>query len=108
LQLFLAVLNLDLNRVIVSTSEKATVVSMMTKTVNIIMENAENIKMTSMKDICLSILAISAKRYDHTTGIRTRILHNIKEEHLAEPMAELLHILAAQFDHSDLIEIVLK
>ncbi len=91
-----------------SSSEKATVVSMITKTVNIIMENAENIKITAIKDVCLSILAMSVKRYDHSTGIRTRILHNIKEEHVAEPMAELLQILSAQFDHSDLIEIVLK
>ncbi|KAH7118909.1 armadillo-type protein [Dendryphion nanum] len=103
------VLKLKLARIFVTTSERDTFVNLFTKPVYYVLENEARVKNTAIKMHCFRVLCIAVKHHGHAFGAQTAIDQNLSYfEHLSEPMAEFLQILAEQYDYPQLTEEVLK
>lgn len=65
---------------------------------------SEPIRMGVYKALCLAV-----KHHGHVLAAQTRIIQALQYcEHLAEPMAELLNVLAKEFDHVQLTDEILR
>jgi len=65
---------------------------------------SEPIRMGVYKALCLAV-----KHHGHVIAAQTRIIQALQYyEHLAEPMAELLNVLAKEFDHVQLTDEILR
>jgi len=65
---------------------------------------SEPIRMGIYKALCLAV-----KHHGHVLAAQTRIIQALQYcEHLAEPMAELLNVLAKEFDHVQLTDEILR
>ncbi|TKA73932.1 hypothetical protein B0A49_04759 [Cryomyces minteri] len=103
------VLKLKLAKVFLTTSERNTFVSLFTKPVYLVLESETRIKSTAIRMHAFKVLCIAVKHHGHAFGAQTSIIQNLSYfEHLSEPMAEFLHILAEQYDHAQLTEEVLR
>ncbi|KAF2795451.1 hypothetical protein K505DRAFT_302034 [Melanomma pulvis-pyrius CBS 109.77] len=103
------VLKLKLARIFVTTSERDTFVGLFTKPVYYVLENEARVKNTAIRMHCFRVLCIAVKHHGHAFGAQTAINQNLSYfEHLSEPMAEFLQILAEQYDYPQLTEEVLK
>ncbi|KAK5075159.1 condensin complex non-SMC subunit Cnd1 [Lithohypha guttulata] len=102
-------MKLKLNRIFATTSDRDTFVNLLTRPVYLIMESEARMKITSVRMFCFKVLCIAIKHNGHALGAQTSIIQNLTYyEHLSEPMAELLHILSEQYDHSQLSSDVLR
>ncbi|KAF2478136.1 uncharacterized protein BDR25DRAFT_250737 [Lindgomyces ingoldianus] len=103
------VLKLKLARIFVTTSERDTFISLFTKPVYHVLENEARVKNTAIRMHCFRVLCIAIKHHGHAFGAQTAINQNLSYfEHLSEPMAEFLQILAEQYDYPQLTEEVLR
>ncbi|CAI6335145.1 unnamed protein product [Periconia digitata] len=103
------VLKLKLGRVFVTTSERDTFMSLFTKPVYYILENEARVKSTVIRMHCFRVLCIAVKHHGHAYTAQTSINQSLTYfEHLSEPMAEFLQILAEQYDYPQLTEEVLR
>ncbi|TKA78896.1 hypothetical protein B0A49_01661 [Cryomyces minteri] len=103
------VLKLKLVKVFLTTSERNTFVSLFTKPVYLVLESETRIKSTAIRMHAFKVLCIAVKHHGHAFGAQTSIIQNLSYfEHLSEPMAEFLHILAEQYDYAQLTEEVLR
>ena len=120
------VLKLKLNKIFVTTSERDTFVGLFTRTVYLVFESEQRIKNTAIRMHAFKVLCMAVKHHGHafgrsfpafltgkllicTAGAQTSIIQNLSYfEHLSEPMAELLHILAEQYDYPQLADEVLR
>ncbi|CAG8579451.1 5283_t:CDS:10 [Ambispora gerdemannii] len=108
LELISSVLDLRINRIWTSTHERDTFVSVFTKSAYQMLENTANTKIAKLKFCVYKILSKCVKDYNHAFGAQTTIIQNLQYyEHLSEPMAEFLEVLANQFDHTQLAEEIL-
>lgn len=65
---------------------------------------SENIRLGAYKAICLAV-----KHHGHVMAAQISIMQSLQYyEHLAEPMAECLKILAMDFDHVQLADEILR
>ncbi|KAF2730073.1 hypothetical protein EJ04DRAFT_545940 [Polyplosphaeria fusca] len=109
LQTMSKVLKLKLVRIFVTTSERDTFIDLFARPVYHILENEARVKVTAIRMHCFRVLCIAIKHHGHGFGAQTAINQNISYfEHLAEPMAEFLRILAQEYDHPQLAEEVLR
>ncbi|KAF2147324.1 uncharacterized protein K452DRAFT_282328 [Aplosporella prunicola CBS 121167] len=103
------VLKLKLARIFVTTAERDTFVNLFTRPVYLILESEERCKSNAIRMHAFKVLCISVKHHGHAFGAQTSIIQNLSYfEHLSEPMAEYLHILAEQYDYPQLTEEVLR
>ncbi|KAI9836158.1 MAG: Condensin complex subunit [Sclerophora amabilis] len=103
------VLKLKLARVFLTTSERDTFVGMFTRSVYLLLESEQRVKSTVIKMHAFKVLCIAVKHHGHAFGAQTSIIQNLSYfEHLSEPMAELLHILAEQYDYPQLADEILR
>ncbi|PSK56962.1 Condensin complex subunit 1 [Elsinoe australis] len=103
------VMRLKLSRIFVATSERDTFISLFTRPVYLLLENETRVKNTGIRMHSFRVLCIAVKHHGHAAGAQTSIDQCLSYfEHLSEPMAEFLHILADQYDHPQLAEEVLK
>ncbi|KAF2688036.1 hypothetical protein K458DRAFT_360969 [Lentithecium fluviatile CBS 122367] len=103
------VLKLKLGRIFVTTSEKDTFIGLFTKPVYYIIENEARVKNTTIRMHCFRVLCIAIKHHGHAYTAQTSINQSLTYfEHLSEPMAEFLQILAEQYDYPQLAEDVLR
>ncbi|KAL8840565.1 MAG: hypothetical protein Q9170_001251 [Blastenia crenularia] len=103
------VLKLKLARIFMTTSERDTFVGLFTRSVYLILENEQRIKNTALRMHAFKVLCIAVKHHGHAFGAQTSIIQNLSYfEHLAEPMAEFLQILAEQYDYPQLAEEILR
>ncbi|KAL8650744.1 MAG: hypothetical protein Q9210_003645 [Variospora velana] len=103
------VLKLKLARVFMTTSERDTFVGLFTRSVYLILESEQRIKNTALRMHAFKVLCIAVKHHGHAFGAQTSIIQNLSYfEHLAEPMAEFLQILAEQYDYPQLAEEILR
>ncbi|KAL2026887.1 hypothetical protein VTO58DRAFT_102868 [Aureobasidium pullulans] len=103
------VLKLKLARIFVTTSERDTFIGLFTRPVYLMMENEARVKYTAIKMHAFKVLCIAIKHHGHASGAQTNIIQSLLYfEHLSEPMAELLNILAEQYDYPQLSEEVLR
>ncbi|PSN64498.1 hypothetical protein BS50DRAFT_498171 [Corynespora cassiicola Philippines] len=98
-----------LARIFVTTSERDTFIGLFTKPVYHILENEARVKNTAMRMHCFRVLCIAVKHHGHAYTAQTSINQSLTYfEHLSEPMAEFLQILAEQYDYPQLTEEVLS
>ncbi|KAI9653446.1 MAG: Condensin complex subunit [Alyxoria varia] len=103
------VLKLKLARLFPTTSERDTFVSLSTRAVYLILENESRIKSMAIRMHSFKVLCIAVKHHGHAYGAQTSIIQSLSYfEHLSEPMAEFLHILAEQYDYPQLAEEILR
>lgn len=103
------VMKLRLSRIFVTTSERDTFISLFTRPTYQILESETRVKSTAMRMHAFKVLCVAIKHHGHAYGAQTSIIQNLTYfEHLAEPMAEFLNILAEQYDYSQLAEEVMK
>ncbi|KAI9659262.1 MAG: Condensin complex subunit [Trizodia sp. TS-e1964] len=103
------VLKLKLGRIFLTTSERDTFVNLFTRTVYLVLENEQRVKNTSLRMHSFKVLCIAVKHHGHAFGAQTSIIQNLSYfEHLAEPMAEFLHILSEQYDYPQLVDEILR
>ena len=103
------VLKSRLANIFATTSERDTFVSLFTKPVYLLMESEQRVKNTALRMHSFKVICIAIKHHGHAFGAQTSIVQNLTYfEHLAEPMAELLHILSEQYDHPQLADEILR
>lgn len=103
------VLKLKLGKIFTTTSERDTFVGLFTRSVYLVLENEQRIKTTALRMHAFKVLCIAVKHHGHSFGAQTSIIQNLSYfEHLAEPMAEFLHILAEQYDYPQLADEILR
>ncbi|RFU29110.1 hypothetical protein B7463_g7222, partial [Scytalidium lignicola] len=103
------VLKLKLSKLFLTTSERDTFVSLFTRPVYMVLESEQRVKSTSIRMHAFKVLCIAIKHHGHGYGAQISIVQNLTYfEHLSEPMAEFLHILAEQYDYPQLTDEVLR
>ncbi|KAI4193847.1 MAG: hypothetical protein LQ346_003814 [Caloplaca aetnensis] len=103
------VMKLKLATIFMTTSERDTFVGLFTRSVYLILESEQRIKNTALRMHAFKVLCIAVKHHGHAFGAQTSIIQNLSYfEHLAEPMAEFLQILAEQYDYPQLAEEILR
>lgn len=103
------VMKLKLAKIFVTTSERDTFIGLFTRPVYQILESEQRVKSTAIRMHAFKVLCVAIKHHGHAYGAQTSIIQNLTYfEHLAEPMAEFLNILAEQYDYPQLAEEVMK
>lgn len=109
LETMIKVQKLRLGRLFPTSSERDTFIGMFTRAVYLILESEARVKNTGLRMHCFKVLCIAVKHYGHAYGAQTSIIQSLSYfEHLSEPMAEFLHILAEQYDYPQLAEEILR
>ncbi|KAJ3189764.1 Condensin complex subunit [Gaertneriomyces sp. JEL0708] len=107
----ISLLQLDLGRIIIASSDISTIINMVTKSAAFLLEDAEIVKDDETKDDITEILCICMKNYEAGAayGIEARVLGEfLREEHLADFVAEFMYRLATRFEDTRLTENVLR
>ncbi|OCK76560.1 hypothetical protein K432DRAFT_335499 [Lepidopterella palustris CBS 459.81] len=103
------VLKLKLAKIFLTTSERDTFISLFTRPVYLVLESEARVKNTAIRMHAFKVLCIAVKHHGHAFGAQTSIIQNLSYfEHLSEPMAEFLQILAEQYDYPQLTEEILR
>ncbi|KAK7552638.1 condensin [Phyllosticta citricarpa] len=103
------VMKLKISRIFVTTSERDAFIGLFTRPVYLILENEARVKSIAIRKHAFKVLCIAVKHHGHAFGAQTSIIQNLSYfEHLPEPMAEFLHILADQYDYPQLTEEILR
>ncbi|XXH01038.1 hypothetical protein Hte_007389 [Hypoxylon texense] len=103
------VLKLKLGKIFLTTSERDTFIGLLTRPVYMVLESEQRVKNTAIKMHAFKVLCIAVKHHGHGYAAQISIVQNLTYfEHLSEPMAEFLHILAEQYDYPQLADEVLR
>ncbi|KAI1802521.1 condensin component [Daldinia bambusicola] len=103
------VLKLKLGKIFLTTSERDTFIGLLTRPVYMVLESEQRVKNTSIKMHAFKVLCIAVKHHGHGYAAQISIVQNLTYfEHLSEPMAEFLHILAEQYDYPQLADEILR
>ncbi|KAJ5118543.1 hypothetical protein N7526_010180 [Penicillium atrosanguineum] len=103
------VMKLKLGRIFLTTSDRDTFITLFTRTIYLILESEQRVKSMAIRMHAFKVLCIAVKHHGHAFGAQTSIVQSLTYfEHLSEPMAEFLHILAEQYDYPQLSDEILK
>ncbi|KAK2757856.1 Condensin complex subunit [Arachnomyces sp. PD_36] len=103
------VLKLKLEKIFMTTSDRDTFVNLFTRSVYLVLENEQRVKSMPIRMHAFKVLCIAVKHHGHAFGAQTSIVQSLTYfEHLSEPMAEFLHILAEQYDYPQLSDEILR
>ncbi|KAK4225679.1 putative condensin complex subunit 1 [Podospora fimiseda] len=103
------VLRLKLGKIFLTTSERDTFISLLTRPVYMVLESEQRVKNTSIRMHAFRVLCVAVKHHGHAYAAQISIVQNLTYfEHLSEPMAEFLHILAEQYDYPQLSDEILR
>lgn len=103
------VMKLKLAKIFVTTSERDTFIGLFTRPVYLMLESESRVKSVAIRMHVFKVLCVAIKHHGHAYAAQTSIIQNLTYfEHLAEPMAEFLNILAEQYDYPQLAEEVMK
>ncbi|KAM0257034.1 hypothetical protein ACHAQJ_004629 [Trichoderma viride] len=109
LEIMCKTLKLKLSKIFLTTSERDTFIGLLTRPVYMILENEQRVKTTAIRMHCFKVLCIAVKHHGHGYAAQINIIQNLTYfEHLSEPMAEFLHILAETYDYPQLTDEVLR
>ncbi|KAI4234918.1 MAG: hypothetical protein LQ349_003488 [Xanthoria aureola] len=109
LEIMCKVMKLKLARIFMTTSERDTLVGLFTRSVYLMFESEQRVKNNALRMHAFKALCMAVKHHGHAFGAQTSIIQNLSYfEHLAEPMAEFLQILAEQYDYPQLAEEILR
>ncbi|OJJ43347.1 hypothetical protein ASPZODRAFT_123501 [Penicilliopsis zonata CBS 506.65] len=103
------VMKLKLGRIFMTTSDRDTFINLFTRSIYLILESEQRVKSMTIRMHAFKVLCIAVKHHGHAFGAQTSIVQSLTYfEHLSEPMAEFLHILAEQYDYPQLSDEILK
>ncbi|KAJ5710747.1 hypothetical protein N7488_004903 [Penicillium malachiteum] len=103
------VMKLKLGRIFMTTSDRDTFINLFTRTIYLVLESEQRVKSMAIRMHAFKVLCIAVKHHGHAFGAQTSIVQSLTYfEHLSEPMAEFLHILAEQYDYPQLSDEILK
>ncbi|KAL4983055.1 armadillo-type protein [Aspergillus falconensis] len=103
------VMKLKLGKIFLTTSDRDTFINLFTRSSYLILESEQRVKSMSIRMHAFKVLCIAVKHHGHGFGAQTSIVQSLTYfEHLSEPMAEFLHILAEQYDYPQLSDEILK
>ncbi|PMD42644.1 hypothetical protein L207DRAFT_457118 [Hyaloscypha variabilis F] len=109
LDIMCKVLKLKLSKIFLTTSERDTFISLFTRPVYMVLESEQRVKSTAIRMHAFKVLCIAVKHHGHGYAAQISIVQNLTYfEHLAEPMAEFLHILSEQYDYPQLADEILR
>ena len=109
LDIMCKVLRLKLSKIFMTTSERDTFIGLLTRPVYMILESEQRVKATNIRMHAFKVLCIAVKHHGHGYAAQISIVQNLTYfEHLSEPMAEFLHILADTYDYTQLADEVLR
>ncbi|ORY60746.1 condensin component [Pseudomassariella vexata] len=99
------VMKVKLGKIFLTTSERDTFIGLLTRPVYMILESEQRVKNTAIRMHAFKVLCIAVKHHGHAYAAQISIVQNLTYfEHLSEPMAEFLHILAEQYDYAQLAD----
>ncbi|KOS22173.1 Condensin complex subunit 1 [Escovopsis weberi] len=102
-------LKLKLSKIFLTTGERDTFVGLLTRPVYMILESEQRAKATPIRMHCFKVLCIAVKHHGHAYAAQINVVQNLTYfEHLSEPMAEFLHILAETYDYPQLADEILR
>ncbi|KAL2816845.1 armadillo-type protein [Aspergillus cavernicola] len=102
-------MKLKLSKIFLTTSDRDTFINLFTRSVYLILESEQRVKSMAIRMHAFKVLCIAVKHHGHGFGAQTSIVQSLTYfEHLSEPMAEFLHILAEQYDYPQLSDEILK
>ncbi|KAK1993272.1 hypothetical protein LX36DRAFT_661663 [Colletotrichum falcatum] len=103
------ILKLKLTKIFLTTSERDTFIGLLTRPVYMVLESEQRVKSTSIRMHAFKVLCIAVKHHGHAYAAQISIVQNLTYfEHLSEPMAEFLHILAETYDYPQLADEILR
>ncbi|KAL4767422.1 armadillo-type protein [Aspergillus nidulans var. acristatus] len=103
------VMKLKLSKIFLTTSDRDTFINLFTRSSYLILESEQRVKSMAIRMHAFKVLCIAVKHHGHGFGAQTSIVQSLTYfEHLSEPMAEFLHILAEQYDYPQLSDEILK
>ncbi|KAG9244172.1 armadillo-type protein [Calycina marina] len=109
LDIMCKVLKLKLSKIFLTTSERDTFIGLFTRPVYMVLESEQRVKATAIRMHAFKVLCIAVKHHGHGYAAQISIVQNLTYfEHLAEPMAEFLHILSEQYDYQQLTDEILR
>ncbi|KAI1486663.1 condensin component [Biscogniauxia mediterranea] len=109
LEVMAKVLKLKLGKIFLTTSERDNFIGLLTRPVYMVLESEQRVKNTAIRMHAFKVLCIAVKHHGHGYAAQISIVQNLTYfEHLSEPMAEFLHILAEQYDYPQLAEEILR
>ncbi|KAG6008266.1 hypothetical protein E4U21_004728 [Claviceps maximensis] len=109
LEIMCKVLKQKLSKIFLTTSERDTFIGLLTRPVYMILESEQRAKTMSIRMHCFKVLCIAVKHHGHGYAAQINVIQNLTYfEHLSEPMAEFLHILAETYDYPQLTDEVLR
>ncbi|KAI1248235.1 hypothetical protein MGN70_010484 [Eutypa lata] len=103
------VMKLKLAKIFLTTSERDNFIGLLTRPVYMVLESEQRVKNTAIRMHAFKVLCIAVKHHGHGYASQISIVQNLTYfEHLSEPMAEFLHILAEQYDYPQLADEILR
>lgn len=109
LDIMCKVLKLKLSKIFLTTSERDTFIGLLTRPVYMVLESEQRVKTTSIRMHSFKVLCMAVKNHGHGYAAQINVMQNLTYfEHLSEPMAEFLHILADTYDYPQLADEVLR
>lgn len=92
-----------------TTSERDTFISCIIASANQVAESDVYMKVVEVRQQVYKIFCLAAKNHGQAFGVQTSITQNLQYfEHLSEPMAELVSILAKEFDYAQCGDEILR
>ncbi|TDL22771.1 hypothetical protein BD410DRAFT_898004 [Rickenella mellea] len=109
LALICKVLRLKTHRIWTTTPDRDAVINCLTRPAYHIAESEVYMKSNDIKLGVYKVICLAVKHHGHGFGAQISIMQCLQYyEHLSEPMAEALTVLAKEFDHSQLAEEILR
>ncbi|KAJ7052444.1 non-SMC mitotic condensation complex subunit 1-domain-containing protein [Mycena amicta] len=109
LNLISKVLRLSSQRIWTTTAERDAFISCITRPAYHVMENEQYMKSQEIKYSVYKVICLAVKHHGHSLAAQIAIIQGLQfYEHLSEPMAECLTVLAKEFDHAQLGDEVLR
>ncbi|EPQ62981.1 Bgt-1444 [Blumeria graminis f. sp. tritici] len=89
--------------------KRDTLIGLLTRPVYMVLESEQRTKNTTIRMHAFKVLCTAIKHHGHGYAAQISIIQNLTYfEHLAEPMAEFLHILSEQYDYPQLTDEILR
>ncbi|KAJ3569809.1 hypothetical protein NP233_g4807 [Leucocoprinus birnbaumii] len=96
-------------RIWAAMTEKEVFISCLVKPAYQALENEQYMKGTEVKMAAQKVICLSVKHHNQVLAANTNIIQNLQfYEHLPEILADLLYILATQYDHTQLGDDILR
>ncbi|KAG0695301.1 non-SMC mitotic condensation complex subunit 1-domain-containing protein [Suillus ampliporus] len=109
LELICKALKLKTHRIWVTSPERDAFITCLTRPAYHVAESEHYMKLQNIRMHVYKVICIAVKHHGHTLAAQINIMQSLQYyEHLSEPMAECLSILAKEFDHAQLGDEILR